>query len=213
MNSNARRDQLPAETAPRPRRTLRDAIPRIAREIAALGPGAAAALRRGPGEGAGAAAFWKLRAKYRPEVMEASGEANWEHLLQAIAILTPKGSAELKKSAHDYRISMGEALHAAGLSELRLARLLGTPPDLRGEAVVRICRRLARSEATRFNLTHLALFVFPAYDSRAYRAHCRGGGLDAVNRDAVRRIAGDYYRAADSATRSNSQDTTEGVTT
>ena len=134
---------------------LREAIPKVASEIARLDPGPAAALRRGPYDGAGAAAFWKLLAKHDPDVA-VHNEAGWAALIQAIAVLTPKGRDPEKKPAHDYSLPMGRALYEAGVSELRLARLLSASPDLRREVAVRTCRRLAAGESNRFNLVTLA---------------------------------------------------------
>ena len=181
------REETLAETESVPTtRNLRDAIPGIAMEIARLDPGPAAALRRGPRNGAGAAAFWKLLAKYNP-VGAMSKEPGWAALIQAIAVLTPKGREPEKRPAHDYSLSMGQALHEAGVSELRLARLLAAAPDLRQELAVRICRRLATSGSNRFDLVTLGNFVLFG-DERTDR-----------------RIARDYYRA-DAATRRKSQD-------
>ena len=89
----------------------------------------AAARYRGPG----AAAFWKLLTRHNP-VGASHNEAGWAALMQAIAVLTPKGRDPKKQSAHDYSLPMGRALCAAGVSELRLARLLSAAPELRREA-------------------------------------------------------------------------------
>lgn len=166
---------------------LREAIPKLASEIARLDPGPAAALRRGPYNGAGAAAFWKLLAKHNP-VGAVHNEAGWAALIQAIAVLTPKGRDPGKKPAHDYSVPMGRALCEAGVSELRLARLLSAAPDFRRDVAVRTCRRLAADEPNRFNLVTLAEFVL--------------FGGDRTDR----RIARDYYRAQAAAERT-SEDT------
>ena len=166
---------------------LREAIPKIASEIARLDPGPAAALRRGPCSGAGAAAFWKLLTKHDP-VGAVYNEAGWAALIQAIAILTPKGRDPAKQSAHAYSLPMGQALCRAEFTELRLARLLSAAPDLRRDLAVRTCRRLANGEFNRFNLVTLAEFVLFGGD--------RTG----------RRIARDYYRAQAAAERT-SEDT------
>ena len=163
---------------------LREAIPKIASEIACLDPGPAAALRRGPCKGAGAAAFWKLLARHNPIGAEYD-EAGWAALIQAIAVLTPKGRGPDKKSAHDYSLPMGRALHEAGFSELRLARLLAGAPELRREVAVRTCRRLAAGECNRFNLVTLGDFVLFGGESTD------------------RRIARDYYRAHAAAERAS----------
>ena len=165
------------------RRGPAEVIPKIAGEIARLDAGPAAALRRGPREGAGAAAFWKLLAAHNP----VGSESGWAALIQAIAILTPKGRHSEKRPAHDYSISLGKALYDAGVSELRLARLLGTMADLRPKLAVRICRRLATTESNRFNLVTLGDFVLFGHEE-----------ID-------RRIARDYYRA-EAAARRKSKD-------
>ena len=150
--------------------------PRLAKHIARLDPGSAAALRRGPLIGAGTAAFWKLAAEYAPGGA-ARDEAGWAALIQAIAILTPKGRETDRRSAHDHTIPMGAALYKAGVSELRLARLLDAPREMRRDLTVRLCRRLAATEHKRFHLRTLAeLILF---------------GSEETNR----RIARDYYRA------------------
>ena len=164
---------------------LREAIPTMAVEIAHLDPGSAAALRRGPYNGAGAAAFWKLLVRHNP--VAAHNEAGWAALIQAIAILTPKGRDPDKQSAHDYSLPMGRALCNAGFSELRLARLLSSAPEMRPEVAVRACRRLAASESNRFDLVTLGYFVLSGRDRTDLR------------------IARDYYRAR-AATERTSQE-------
>ncbi len=154
---------------------LDQVAPRLAAYIARLDPGSAAALRRGPLAGAGAAAFWKLAADYAPG--GARDEAGWAALIQAIAILTPKGRETDRRSAHDYNIPMGAALYKAGVSELRLARLLGAPKEMRRDLAIRACRRLAATEHKRFDLRTLAKLIL--FDS------------EKTNHG----IARDYYRA------------------
>ena len=149
--------------------------PWLAAYIAHLDPGSAAALRRGPLAGAGAAAFWKLAAEYAPGA--ARDEEGWAALIQAIAILTPKGREADRRSAHDPTVPMGAALYEAGVSELRLARLLGAPKEMRRDLAVRACRRLAATEHKRFDLRTLAKLIL--FD----------------NEKTNHRIARDYYRA------------------
>ena len=161
-------------------------IPKLAFAIAQLDPGSAAALRRGPLAGAGAVAFWKLTTEHVPNGA-AWNETGWAALLQAIAILTPKGRGPDKKSAHDRLLPMGRALYDAGLSELRLARLLAATTDLRRELAIRLCRRLTASEQNRFDLVTLGQFILFGDDQTD------------------RRIAREYYRA-DAIARRESQD-------
>lgn len=137
---------------------LREAVPGIAFEIARLDPGPAAALRRGPLAGAGAAAFWRLLAKYDPKGVE-KNKAGWAVLIQAIAILTSKGRNPDKRSSHDHNASMGGTLFGAGVSELRLARLLAAPAEKRRQLALRLCRRLSAADHNRFNLVPLARFI------------------------------------------------------
>ena len=114
-----------------------NAIPAISRQIAMLDPGAAAALRRGPLAGPGAAAYWKLLAEYHSP--GARRETAWAEVgrgLQAIAVLTPKGRDGNKETAHLPGKPMGATLSDAGVSELRVARLLSQPRDRRGAATV-----------------------------------------------------------------------------
>ena len=178
-------DVRPRAGAVQTARNLREAIPKIASEIARLDPGPAAALRRGPREGAGAAAFWKLLASHHP--VAAHDEPGWAALIQAVALLTPKGRPPEKRPAHDPSLPMGRALYEAGFSELRLARLLSAVSELRREVAVRTCRRLAAGEFNRFNLVTLGEFVL--------------FGGDRTDRQ----IARDYYRAHAAAAR-ESQD-------
>ena len=86
------------------------AAPRFAAYIANLDPGSAAALRRGPLTGAGAAAFWRLAAEYASSDA-ARNEMGWAALVQAIAILTPKGRETDRTPAHDPKVPMGAALY------------------------------------------------------------------------------------------------------
>ena len=154
--------------------SLTQIVSRLAWAVAKLDPGSAAALRRGPLAGAGAAAFWKLMAKHAPH-RTANDEPRWAALLQAIAILTPKGAESDRKPAHEPNFSMGAALYDAEVSELRLARLLGAPKEMQRDLAVRLCRRLSTTEHGRFHLRTLAsLILF---------------GDDETNR----RIARDYY--------------------
>ena len=153
--------------------SLNEVVSRLAWDISRLTPGPAAALRRGPLSGAGAAAFWKLMADHQPRTNDEEG---WASLIQGIAILTPKGADPEKKAAHQNRFPMGTALLKAEISELRLARLLNAPKEIRRHVAVRLCRRLSGTEHNCFNLETLARFILYADD------------------ETDRRIARDYYR-------------------
>ena len=178
----------PATDEPR----SKQAAPWLATYIANLDPGSAAALRRGPLAGAGAAAFWKLAAEHA-----SSGavwdETGWAALVRAIAILTPKGRETGRTPAHDPKISMGAALYGAGVSELRLARLLNAPREMRRDLAIRLCRRLAATEHKRFDLRTLGKLIL--FDD------------DHTNHE----IARDYYRAEAKAGRASDESSGQEV--
>ena len=156
---------------------LKAIVPHIARNIALADPGSAAALRRGPLSGSGSAAFWKLLAD--SNISSKDVEA-WAAVVQSIAILTPVGCStggEKQGTAHDPRRPMGAAFYDAGVSELRLARLLAAKGGMRRELLVRLSRRVARTDHRQFDLRTLAWFILRD-DERTDRT-----------------IARDYYRA------------------
>lgn len=152
-------------------------VPKLAQRIMHLGPGPAAALRRGPTKGSGTAAYWRLVAQLEKDGLRGESEA-WKTIIQSIAILTPPGQDPKKQSSHDRTVPMGVALFNAGLSELRLAHLLNARTAGRRQLVVRTCRRLASSGHFRFDLRTLAHFV-----------------LDQNSDRPADRIAREYYRA------------------
>ena len=157
-------------------------IVRLAGGIARLEPGPAASLRRDPLAGSGSAAFWHLMATHGIHPRK-RWLKRWAAVTQAIAILTPKGRGDSdshKGSPHDGANPMGMALHQAGITEQRLARLLSARGGMRRDLVVRTCRRLASKETVRFDLRTLALFVLSEDESAArwiarhyYAAHFR----------------------------------------
>lgn len=161
-------------------------VARMAGRISHLEPGPVASLRRDPVAGSGSAAFWQLLAE---NDIRAHGEllTRWAVVVQAIAILTDKGSDRSKPSAHNRSKPMGTALFEAGISHQRLARLLSATGQMRRDLVLRTCRRLAAQEAVQFDLRTLASFVL--YESEA----------------AARWIARKYYTAAGKAATSDSQ--------
>ena len=179
MATHRHQDPGPHSGDPTPPPSLGERIARIAERIAHLDPGSTAALRRGPRAGAGAAAFWQIMASHAPEGL-GRNEAGWAAVLQAIAILTPKGTDADRQSAHTPAVPMGAALRDASVTELRLAALLNARAAKRAEHAVRLCRRLARTEQRRFDLRTLARFILYGTD------------------DTARRIAREYYSHAHS---------------
>jgi CRISPR system Cascade subunit CasB len=157
---------------------LDEAVTRLAKAVARLPPGPLAELRR-PAGGEGSPTFWRLwhslELPYR--------ERPWDSVLQAIAILTPTGQDDAKPSAHDGRHPLGRALHEAGVSDLRVSRLLAAPPAERRRALLRLARMLARTEL-RFDLRALARLML----------------FDTVEPE-KRRLARDYYAAEAAATK------------
>ncbi len=133
---------------------LGDIIPAIAVNIVHLDSGLSASLRRNPFAGSGLVACCKLMSNY-----EVKYNDMWSKVIQAIAILTPKGSAANKSSAHDSSIYMGQSLEEADFSEASLSRLLSAPDAMRGDMVVRACRRLVSKNKNHFNLVTLARFI------------------------------------------------------
>lgn len=146
-------------------------IVRLAGTIAHLAPGELAELRRmRPGQGG--AAFWRL---FHALGLSGAPEG-WEAATQAIALLTPTGRDPGKRSAHDPARPLGHALHLAGVSHLRFARLLATPHPMRRTALTRLVRVLARAGAG-LDLRHLVrLFLMDRENDK-------------------RRLARDYYEA------------------
>ena len=151
------RDQ-PKEPASGSRTDIGLTIVRLAGRIARLAPGPAAALRRGPLVQAGSAAFWQLMAENDIRVGE-KRLTRWATVVQAIAILTPKGRDPAKLSAHDGSNPMGTAVYQAGISDLRLARLLSARGAMRSDLVIRACRRLSAKQVIRFDLRTMAKLV------------------------------------------------------
>ncbi|MCY4123079.1 MAG: hypothetical protein OXG72_19405 [Acidobacteria bacterium] len=161
----------------------------IARDIADLEPAQVSALRRGPLDQAGAAAFWAILASRAPEADPEGCAA----LVQAIAILTlTSGRSPRRLIAHDQTRSMGHALFVADVSEPRLDHLLSAPPATRRLLVVRLCRRLAVTGPRQFDLWLLARYLLVADDRTS------------------RRISRDYYRADAVAARTRGEAATDG---
>lgn len=121
--------------------SLDEAVKQLAQRIAALPSGQLAELRRAT-DPSGSATYWRLR--YETGLPYQDGR--WETVMQAIAILTPTGREAGKLSAHDGRHGFGRALHEAGVSHLRFARLLTASPIERRRSLLRLVRMLAREE-------------------------------------------------------------------
>lgn len=138
-------------------------VVRLAAQIARLKPGPAAALRRGAVGGDGSAALSWLMAT---NGIDGRGDElhKWAAVMQAMAILTPRGGDVTKRSAHDGSKPMGAVLAEAKISELRLARLLSARGEMRRDLAIRTCRRLAAGKPVRFDLRTLAKFILREHD-------------------------------------------------
>ena len=140
----------------------------LARAVAALAPEVVAALRRRPFVGAAEAASWALRSLLHGSTRPADAGA-WGLLIQAIAVLTPRRRTPPVITAHDPARSFGAALSEAGVSELRLARLLTSSVAGRHDLIASVCRRLRATRQNRFDLRSLARFVLDGDDAAAHR--------------------------------------------
>lgn len=168
-------------------------VPRMARRIARLDPGPAAALRRGPASGAGTAAYWRLVAPLENDQTWGENDG-WETIIQSMAILTPRGEASDKSPCHDPTKAMGAVLFESGFTELRLAHMISAPSTTRRRLLVRACRRLAASGHARFDMKTLARFVLVLHDD-----------------EPAKQIAREYYRAEAKARRSNTRPEEESM--
>lgn len=173
------------------RTSLNEAVFALGVHLTRLPPGPVAELRRmTPGDGAGA--FW--RAYFEPDVAldkQPGDSIDWEWVVNALALLTPAGNDPEKRSAHDGKVPLGQALHDLGASETRVAQVLEAPLDQRRDYLLRLVRMLAR-EGTRFNTVDLARLLLPTdLDPRAPN-------------HPLRRLAQTYYAAEAAAKKEDS---------
>lgn len=169
---------LPNEARPREKNTQ---TPRaIALSIAGLmkgfGSGEMAALRRLDRD-ASAPAYWRLAARH--PVLETRRD-DWAPIVQALALLMPKGPPEERGELHDPRRPLGRVLCDGGrhgwpddaaqgaprpaFSEQRLAQLLAARSSQRRILLLRAVRMLAanRDSGTGLDVGDLALcFIDP----------------------------------------------------
>ncbi|HBD91307.1 MAG: hypothetical protein A2092_15095 [Rhodobacteraceae bacterium GWE1_64_9] len=140
------------ETDEMPRRAMA-----IAAAIAAADPGEKADARRmGP---AGAPLFWRQVARLDIPRWQEEG---WLRFTRLVALLTP---ASRETSIHDGKRPLGAALHEAGFSEQRLARLIAARGASRDDALERAIRMSAR-KTPGVSVVDLARAIFRPDDSR-----------------------------------------------
>jgi len=170
--------------------SLDDAVFKLGVALAKLPPGPLAQLRRAtPGDGI--ASFWRVYHLQKLAAQRGMADADWEWVVAALALLTPTGNDPEKRSAHEAGTSLGRALFAVGVSELRVARVLNAPFVERREALMRLVRVLARADA-RFDTRELAkLLLFPNEEP-------------SDPKNPLRRLARDYYAAEAAAEKEKS---------
>jgi CRISPR system Cascade subunit CasB len=176
---------------------LEEKIALLSQRLLRLDTGALAELRRMEVGGVGPLPYWALAA----ECGFLDDDADvWMRIVHILAILTPKGERKTEDRLHDPARRLGAALCDGGdpnwpagggdprpiLSETRLARLLATPADRRGEDLTRLARMLAakRDRANGVNCREIAALLL----------------FERVERN-PREIAKAYYRRLDAAAR------------
>lgn len=179
-----------AGSCKRPKKRLDQAVFDLAAHLARLPPGPLAELRRmTPGTGNGA--FWRVYFLPELELADQRGtDVDWEWIVHALALLTPSGRDPGKRSAHDGRVPLGQALYMIGVSEARVAQVLEAGPGRRRDYLLRLVRMLAREQAV-FNTADLAGLLLPDVADPASGA------------DPLRRLARTYYAAEAAAKKEN----------
>lgn len=147
---------------------------KVRAEIARMSNGEQAQLRRDPGT---SLAFYKLRAAFFSKVSNPETEDRWIAFVQCAAL-----TSEL----YEPKVSFGTALGRAGLSELRLTRLLRAKGErLHYQAVA--SARFLRAKGVHQNCRELSALLL-ARDHQAERTR--------------RRIAGDFFKEINTDTSS-----------
>lgn len=146
--------------------TLNDAVFHLGVALARLPPGPLARLRRAkPGDGV--SDFWRIYFERKLDKQPGASpdkSADWEWVVAALALLTPTGNDLNKRSPHA-AMPLGKALFDAGVSDMRVAKVLNAPFPERRKALMRLVRMLARADA-RFDTRELArLLLFPNADA------------------------------------------------
>lgn len=179
-----------SRNAPLPPSKLEEVIHRLVWEIEKelWSTGEIAELRRLDPERPEGAAFWKVlvgNVEPADQLRGDDGEARWALILRSVAELYPR---------HKKNYRLGRALAAAGVSEMRLARLLRADLESLSTTLRAVVHQLA-SAAESVDLGDLAWLVVSA----------RGKAGPHSQEDATRRrIARDYYRGLRQATEDSS---------
>jgi CRISPR system Cascade subunit CasA len=131
----------------------------LTERVLKLAPGPLADLRRMNPDGPGCPTFWWLAAEAGlPDIPQRA--ASWRQIVRILAILTPKGERSPTVQLQNREHRLGEVLCNGGdplwlinagknprpfYSQMRLARLMSTPADGRGDALEGAARMLARN--------------------------------------------------------------------
>lgn len=151
--------------------------------------GGLASLRRMDPNKPDSGAFWRLMAQ-EDLLGNHHIERKWGLVLHGIALMTrTAGNDAVNRSAHDGRVSVGQALYMGAesksggfYSETRLGRLLTARGDMLRVLLARLFRMLATAGVS-FNWREMAVFILSeGYDEDQAE-------------QSRRRIARDYYRA------------------
>lgn len=182
---------------------ISDTIYAIGVTLADLDPGPLADLRRLSldGDDHGTPYFWRLASRHR---LRGPNLPTWARIVRIMAILTPKGRDDRKRSPHEAKAKgngwrgLGTALCDGGdrnwpgsgeaprpvFSEQRLARLLAAKGETRAELMERAVRMLAARKPADARLDCVGLARFLAFPDDPQH---------------VRDIARDYYTRLDRA--------------
>ena len=173
-------------------RSWADTAFRLAQAVAAMPDhdrGGLAGLRRMDPDKPASGAFWRLMAQ-EDLLGNHHIERKWGLVLHGIALMTrTAGDNPVSRSAHDGRVSVGQALclgteskPGVFYSETRLGRLLTARDDMLRVLLARLFRMLAAAGVS-FNWREMAVFILSE-------------GYDEDQAEQSRRqIARDYYRA------------------
>lgn len=154
--------------------TLGVLLLRVAAQVAQLGPGGRADLRR-MNVDTGCADLWRILATVGVD----GGHEPWARFAKIVAILTPNRESPEDRKVHNGQARLGAVLFENKLSEARLNRLCAAPLAQRREMLERTVRGLDAPAGV--DLVTVGLLLFSEAP------------------DTVRRVARDYFTAEVSA--------------
>jgi hypothetical protein len=160
--------------SPDPNEGLPPLLLRVAGQVALLGPGGRANLRRMSPE-AGCADLWRLLAATGVE----GDHRPWARFVKIVALLTPNAETPEERLVHNGQARLGRVLFEGRLSEARLSRLCAAPLPQRRDPLERNMRGLPTPNGV--DLIPLGLLILSEAP------------------DVIRRVARDYFTAEISA--------------